>query len=236
MRIDEMSSTAFAQAVRDDPIVFLPIGACEAHGPHLPLGTDTYQPEWVVNEVVRRVGGLIAPSVNYGQHSSTRNLPGTIGVSFDTLRSLITDLLDSLHSNGVRKVVIVSGHLGSAHRTAIKLACDSAVKCLDMKVMMLSDYELACLREDDVCEGREDGHGGILETSRMMDIRPDLVSEERSEGRFIDSRFMVLPDPERCYPQGFVGDAGLATAEKGRLVNEYVVKELSELVRRNFEG
>jgi creatinine amidohydrolase len=231
-----MSSTAFAQAVKGDPIVFLPIGACEAHGPHLPLGTDTYQPEWVVNEVARRVGGLIAPSVNYGQHSSTRNLPGTIGVTFDTLRSLVTDLLGSLHLNGVGKVVIVSGHLGSAHRTAIKLACEDAAKRLGMKVMMLSDYELAYLRKDDVCEGLEDGHGGIVETSRMMDIRPDLVSEERSAGRFVDSHFMVLPDPERCYPQGFAGDARRATREKGRLVNEYVVNELSKLVRRNFEG
>jgi creatinine amidohydrolase len=236
MRIDEMSSTAFAEAVKDDPIVFLPIGACEAHGPHLPLGTDTFQPDWVVGEVAERVGGLIAPTINYGQHSSTHNMPGTISITFDTLRAMVKDVLESLHLNKVRKVVVVSGHLGSAHRSAIKLACEWAVKGLGMRVMMLSDYELAYLKKGDVCEGLEDGHGGIVETSRMIDIRPDLVAADRTRGEFIDSRFMVLPDPERCFPQGFSGDARLASKEKGRLVNQYVVDALSELVIKNFEG
>ncbi|MCX6650587.1 MAG: creatininase family protein [Methanomassiliicoccales archaeon] len=235
MRIDEMSSTAFAQAVRADPIVFLPIGAIEAHGPHLPLGTDTFQPEFVVNAVSERLEGLVAPTINYGQHSSTRNFPGTIDISFDTLRSLVLDVLAALQRNGVRKVVVVSGHLGSVHRAAIKLACESSAR-QGLKVMMLSDYELAYLKKADVCEGLPDGHGGIVETSRMIDIRPDLVSADRTAGVFVDSHFMIHPDPERCLPQGFGGDARLASKEKGRLVNEYVIDTLIELVRKNFEG
>jgi len=235
MRIDEMSSTAFAKAVQGDPIVFLPIGAVEAHGPHLPLGTDTYQPEFVVKEVCGRVGGLIAPTINYGQHSSTRNFPGTIDISFDTLRSLVTDVLGALQRNGVSKVVVISGHLGSVHRSAIKLACENLAR-QGLKIMMLSDYELAYLKKADVCEGLADGHGGIVETSRMIDIRPDLVSKERTAGEFVDSDFMIHPDPERCLPQGFGGDARHASKEKGRLVNDYVVNALTELVRKNFEG
>ncbi len=230
-----MSSATFAKAVHEDPIVFLPMGACEAHGPHLPLGTDTFQPEEMVRQVCARVGGLIAPTINYGQHSSTRNMPGTIDITFDTLRALVRDVLDSLRRNGVRKVVVVTGHLGSAHMTAIKLACEEAAR-LGMMVMMLSDYELAYLKKADVCEGLEDGHGGIIETSRIMDIRPDLVSSERSAGEFVESDFMILSDPERCYPQGFAGDSRRASKEKGRLVNDFVVDSLTELVRKNFEA
>lgn len=235
MRIDEMSSAAFAEAVKDDPVVFLPMGAVEAHGPHLPLGTDTFQPEHVVREVCGRTGGLIAPTINYGQHSSTRNFPGTLDITFDTLRALVTDVLAALQRNGIRKVVIVSGHLGSIHRSAIKLACEHAAR-QGMKVMMLSDYELAYDKKPDVCEGIPDGHGGIIETSRIMDIRPDLVSEERSVGEFVDMHFMVHADAERCLPQGFGGDARKASREKGRLVNEYVVNGLVDLVIKNFEG
>jgi len=235
MRIDEMSSASFAKAVKDDPIVFLPIGAIEAHGPHLPLGTDTFQPEFVVNQVSERLGGLIAPTINYGQHSSTRNFPGTIDITFDTLRSLVVDVLAALHRNGIRKVVVISGHLGSVHRAAIKLACEHWARH-GMKLMMLSDYELAYLKKQDVCEGLPDGHGGIVETSRILDIRPDLVSEERTAGEFVDMDFMVRADAERCLPQGFGGDARKASKEKGRLVNQFVVDTLTDLVRKNFEG
>lgn len=231
--IEEMTSKEFAKIVKKDPIVFLPMGACEAHGPHLPLGTDTFQPVDAVRQVAERVGGIIAPLIHYAQHSSTHNLPGTISITFDTVRALVKDVLDSLRGNGINKVVVVTGHLGSAHRTAIKLACDDAA-LKGMKVMMLSDYQLAYLKKPDVCEGLEDGHGGLLETSRVMAIRPDLVSSKRTLGKFIDSDFMVLPDPESCYPQGFVGDASRATEEKGRLVNEYVVDTLTDLVRKNF--
>jgi creatinine amidohydrolase len=234
MKISEMSSTAFAEAVKADPIVFLPMGACEAHGPHLPLGTDIFQPEMVVEEVVKRVGGLIAPTLNYGQHSSTHDMPGTIGITFETLRLLVKDVLESLHQNHVSKVVVVTGHFGGVHRTAIKMSCEGAAKRFGMKIMMLSDYELAVHKEKEICQGLEDGHGGLLETSRIMDIRPDLVAEKRSKGEYVDADHMVLADPGRCFPKGFSGDASLASEEKGRRINAYVVDALTELVRRNY--
>jgi len=71
MRMDEMSSASFAEAVRKDPIVFLPMGAMEAHGPHLPLGTDTFQPEFVVKAVSENVGGIVAPCVLWSWTSWT---------------------------------------------------------------------------------------------------------------------------------------------------------------------
>jgi len=235
MRMDEMSSADFAKAVKKDPIVFLPMGAMEAHGPHLPLGTDTFQPEYIVKSVSDNVDGMVAPTINYGQHSSTRNFPGTIDISFDTLRALVMDILDAFQRNGIKKVVIVSGHLGSVHRAAIKLACERAAR-QGLKVMFLSDYELAYLKKPDVCEGLPDGHGGIIETSRIIDIRPDLVKEKRTAGEFVDTHFMVRADAECCLPQGFGGDARRANKEKGRFVNQFVIDALTDLVRQNFEG
>jgi creatinine amidohydrolase len=102
--------------------------------------------------------------------------------------------------------------------------------------MFLSDYELAYLKKSDVCEGQPDGHGGIIETSRIIDIRPDLVKEERTAGEFVDTHFMVRADSEHCLPQGFGGDARRANKEKGRFVNQFVIDALTDLVRQNFEG
>ena len=61
MRIEEMTRDEFVAAVAKRPVVIVPFGACEAHGPHLPLGTDSYQPEALADEVAETPGGFGGP-------------------------------------------------------------------------------------------------------------------------------------------------------------------------------
>jgi len=234
MRIDEMTSTEFAEAVERDPVVILPIGATEAHGPHLPLGTDAFQPEAIADAVAERVNGLVAPAIRYGQHSSTRNLPGTIGITSFTLRSLIIDILESLHRNGIRKIVIISGHSGSVHMAMIKDACEDVVRRYQMDVVFLADYDIGKGLQEEIGAGPGDGHGGMMETSRIMALRPDLVPKNRTKGEFVSAGYTVLSDPESCYPQGFVGDATNATAQAGKRLNDYITDALTELIRKDL--
>jgi creatinine amidohydrolase len=235
MRIAEMSSAEFAEAVRKDPVVILPFGAVEAHGAHLPLGTDAIQPLAVAEEVAERTGCLVAPIVAYGQHSSTKRMAGTIGVRMETLKALTMDLVDSFYFHGVRKIVLLTGHAGTIHMAALKSAAEELVwKYDDLKLMVLTDYDYAYKMNDEICGGEEDGHGGIIETSRIMALRPDLVKKKRKKGRSISSNFMVVRDPQRFYPDNFVGDARKATAEKGKKVNDFVVDKLTEAIKKNF--
>jgi len=234
MRIEEMTSIEFAEAVERDPVVILPIGATEAHGPHLPLGTDAFQPEAIADAVAERVNGLVAPAIKYGQHSSTRNLPGTIGITSSTLRSMIVDILESLHRNGIRKIVIVSGHSGSVHMAMIKDACEDVVRRYQMDVVFLADYDIGKGLQEEIDAGPDDGHGGMMETSRIMAIRPDLVSKNRTKGEFVSAGYAVLSDPERCYPQGFVGDAAKANAQAGKRLNDYITDALTDLIRKDL--
>ena len=234
MRIDEMTSTEFAEAVERDPVVILPIGATEAHGPHLPLGTDAFQPEAIADAVAERVNGLVAPAIRYGQHSSTRNLPGTIGITSFTLRSLIIDILESLHRNGIRKIVIISGHSGSVHMAMIKDACEDVVRRYQMDVVFLADYDIGKGLQEEIGAGPGDGHGGMMETSRIMALRPDLVPKNRTKGEFVSAGYTVLSDPESCYPQGFVGDAAKATAQAGKRLNDYITDALTDLIRKDL--
>ena len=234
MRIDEMTSTEFAEAVERDPVVILPIGATEAHGPHLPLGTDAFQPEAIADAVAERVNGLVAPAIRYGQHSSTRNLPGTIGITSFTLRSLIIDILESLHRNGIRKIVIISGHSGSVHMAMIKDACEDVVRRYQMDVVFLADYDIGKGLQEEIGAGPGDGHGGMMETSRIMALRPDLVPKNRTKGEFVSAGYTVLSDPESCYPQGFVGDATKATAQAGKRLNDYITDALTDLIRKDL--
>jgi len=91
LHIEEMTTTELKKEIDRNPVVILPVGATEAHGPHLPLGTDSFQPEAVADMLASRIGGLVAPPIKYGHHSSTRNMVGTIGISFDTLRALVRE-------------------------------------------------------------------------------------------------------------------------------------------------
>jgi creatinine amidohydrolase len=234
VRIEEMTSAEFAEAMERDPVVILPIGATEAHGPHLPLGTDSFQPEAMADMVAQRVNGLVAPAIKYGQHSSTRNLPGTIGITSSTLRSIIIDVLESMHRNGIRKILIISGHAGSVHMAMIKDACEDVVRRYQMDVVFLTDYDIGKDVQEEIGAGAGDGHGGMMETSRIMAIRPDLVPKCRTKGEFVSAGYAVVSDPERCYPQGFVGDAGKASAQAGKRLNDYIADALTEIVRKDL--
>ncbi len=235
MRIEEITTKEFAQSVKKGPIVFLPIGATEAHGIHLPLGTDGYQPQALCDALAEEFGGLTAPLLPYGQHSSTRNMPGTIALRSETLRAIVTDIIDSLVRQGVRKLVIISGHAGSVHLAAIREAAEAAsVRYQDLKLMFLTDYDIAYkfpLPRSDF----RDGHGGLIETSRILALKPSLVGKKRPQGRFEDRRFMIVANPEICYPEGMVGDSTKATAELGNKINDFIFREMVRLIRQNFE-
>jgi creatinine amidohydrolase len=234
MRLDEITSAEFAAKVRERPIVFLPMGATEAHGIHLPLGTDSFQPEALCARLAEEFDGLLAPPVRYGQHSSTRNMPGTIALRYDTVRAVVADILDSLVRNGIDKVVLVSGHAGTLHLAAIKDAAEEVVRRCALQLMVLTDYDIAYKFPLPPDPDHPDGHGGLIETSRVLAIRPDLVKSKRPKGRFMDKDFMIVADPETCMPMGMAGDATKATAELGKQIDDFIFERLSALIRKNF--
>lgn len=234
MRVDEITTAEFARLAKEDPIVLLPMGATEAHGSHLPLGTDSFQPEALCGRLAEDLEALVMPTVYYGQHSSTRNMPGTIGLRYDTVRAVVSDILDSLHRHGIRKVVIVSGHAGGLHMAAIKDAAEETARRTDMRLMVLTDYDIAYKFPLDANPEYPDGHGGLIETSRILALRPELVKARRPKGRFMDKGFMIVADPETCMPQGMAGDPGKATAELGRRIDDFIFERLRDLIKKNF--
>jgi creatinine amidohydrolase len=234
MLLDELTSEEFAQVVKLNPVVIIPFGATEAHGPHLPLCTDSIQPEAIAIATAERIDCLVAPPVRYGQHSSTRNMPGTIDISSNTLHLLARDILRALRRQGLTKAVILAGHCGTLHMAALRLAAEEVVQEGGMRVMLIADYDLAVAKLSEVTDDVNDGHGGALETSRVMDIRPDLVKKRRGVGTAGSSGGEVLHSPERIYPQGFVGDATKASAKAGEIVNEHVIVELVKMIQARF--
>jgi len=232
MRLDALSSVEFKKAMAKRPVVILPVGGTEAHGGHLPLCTDSVQPERIADAVAERIGALVAPPLRYALHSSTRNMPGTLTLSYETTMGAVRDILESLVRNGADKLVVLSGHAGSSHLIALRQACTAVVTAHPgTRVMLLSDYDLA---KRYPLDQSGDGHGGLVETSRMMDLEPGLVGKAAKAGQYVSHGFMIVPDPETSMPDGYVGAAHEATAELGQKINSFIVERLTEEIEQAF--
>ncbi|UCE38042.1 MAG: creatininase family protein [Thermoplasmata archaeon] len=231
MYLDELSMKEFKENVNENTVVILPIGAIEGHGSHLPLCTDSIQPEYVAEKVAQQTKALIAPPIRYGFCSSTRNLAGTITISFDTLRSLVYDILSEFLRNGIKNIVVLSGHAGRVHMAALRLAAEKVVRENKVNIMVLSDYDIAYdLLDSDESIPNDDSHSGLIETSRVMAIRGDLVKGKGTAGKDRPPKFMVLPDPEKYFPSGVMGDPRDASKEKGNEINDFIINELVKLI------
>ncbi|MCX6638927.1 MAG: creatininase family protein [bacterium] len=233
---DELSMAEVRKNADKKRVVLLPLGSVEEHGDHLPLNTDSIQPEFVAEEVSRRTGCLIAPPLRYGLCEAARNFPGTISIEFDTLRFIVRDILTEFIRQGFNRLLVMSGHAGSMHMAALRLAAREVIqqhrddpKESIPRIMVLSDYDFAYLLKGKGFDDR-DGHAGTIETSRVMAIRPDLIKKQgkRSYSQF--PKFEIVPDPENYFPGGVNGDPTAATAEKGRMLNDFIIAEICKLV------
>ncbi len=241
MKLEEMTSEEFSNFVDSLAVVILPIGAVEGHGWHLPLNTDTVQPEKVAREVEEILEAdnykvLIAPTLNYGNCRTTANFPGTISITPDSLRSVVRDILTEFMRHGLKNIVVLSGHAGSNHMAALRMAAGEALKTGNAKIMVLSDYDIAYKHLGEEVP-KDDGHGGMLETSRVMAIRPDLVKLERSQGESHPELppYRILKNPERYFTKGYRGYPDRASEELGRKMNQMIAEELAKLIEDMIE-
>ena len=235
VRADEITSPEFAKLSKAGALFVLPFGSLEEHGPHLPLGTDMFQADRVALRVAEEFGAVLLPPVGYGECRSTRNFPGTLSLSFETVQMLARDVASELARNGVRKLLVITGHAGTGHMAALRLGVLRAVEANpSLRAMVLSDYDLAYELKG-VMFPEDDGHAGSIETSRMLNIRPELVGKARPVGKSRPPKYMLLPDPEKHIPTGVMGDARNASAKKGAAIDDYIVDSLCDLVSRNLE-
>jgi len=234
--LDELSTKEAAAAAKAGVVVIFPVGSVEEHGDHLPLCTDSIQPEYVAVEVAKRTGCLVAPPFRHGVCNAGRNFPGTISIEFETLRMVARDVLAELVRNGFNRIIVLSGHAGSSHMVALRLAAQEVVKrpspvsAKKTRIMVLSDFDFAT-EVKNLGFPENDGHAGAVETSRVMAIRPELVKGEGKAGVMNTPRFEVVPDPERYFMGGVNGDPTLASDAKGKVINAYVIEQVVKLVK-----
>jgi creatinine amidohydrolase len=235
--LDELSTKEAEEAAKEGAVVIFPVGSVEEHGDHLPLCTDSVQPEYVALEVAMKTGCFVAPPLRYGICNATRNFAGTITIGFNTFYKIVNEILSELVRNGFKRIIILSGHAGNSHMVALRMAAQDIVIKNDAlgaerktRIMVLSDYDFAKELTPKYAS-EKDGHAGTLETSRIMAIKPNLIKTKGSASFTEMPRFEVVAHPEIYFPSGVNGDPTIASADKGQKINDYIIDQVEKLVK-----
>lgn len=230
-RLLDLDSRTLESRLKENPLVVLPVGALEAHGPHLPLGADQIQAEATAEALAERLDALIAPTLPYGNCSGTRPFPGTVSLSLEALSGLARELLQELARTGARRVLVLSGHAAQGHMAALREGAEQAVRSVPaLRVVVLSDYDFVYELRGQLSPAT-DGHGGLLETSRVLALKPGTVGAERPKVEHRHSRFRIGDPTVEEWPESVIGDTGPASAELGQRVQGHVLDRLEATVR-----
>ncbi|WP_293343612.1 creatininase [Parvibaculum sp.] len=249
--MQEMSWPAFEEKTKALAPFFLPVGATEQHGPHLPLGTDAFLPTHVAKEVAARVGGVVAPAIPYGYKSQPRSgggqhFPGTTSLAANTLTLVVRDVIHDLGLHGARRFVVVNGHVENAWPVieGIDLALrelrrdgiDDAV-ALRLEYWDFVQTETLDRLFPDGYPGIDLEHASLLETSMMLLVRPDLVDMSKipNDGPAEFPKFDRYPTPPGLVPaSGVLARAQGSTAEKGEWLLTDHVNLITEAISAEF--
>ncbi len=173
-------------------IIIFPVATTEAHGNHLPLGTDTYTAEWIAEELSKITGIPVlsptpiragtSPTFHYDLNGDP--IPGTLAVSQSTMHNLIKDILRGLWTAGFRKIIIIQGHGQEPNFQVIthEVATELRREGKALFIAAATYWELAAetLRQE---VSTPFYHSGEEETSNILWVRPDLVKLDKASGK-----------------------------------------------------
>jgi creatinine amidohydrolase len=213
-------------------IAVLPFGAFEQHGPHMPLSTDTIMASGLARRLAAHFQSILLPPLHYGETWNNEAFPGTVSLSFETVRCIALDICQSLSHDGVLGLVVVNGDFGN--QAPLKLAARQARERLGFPVMII-DYPGLAEVAADICETGPSGpgfyHADEVETSIVLALEPATVDMGKAAKEYpvFPVTYGSTPIPLRqVSTSGVFGDPRRASAEKGeRMLDALTARALS---------
>jgi mycofactocin precursor peptide peptidase len=197
-------------------LVAVPVGACEQHGPHLPLGTDTLVANALARALAaRRPDVVVGPALAITSSGEHAGFPGTLSIGRTVMEALVVELVRS--ADWSRGVVLVNGHGGN------RSAVDAAVATLRR------EGRRALAWWPHVPGG--DPHAGHTETSIVLALSPRAVHADAAVAGPVPTLDELVSDGVASVsPSGVLGDPGGASAEHGRELLRRLTDDLVDTV------
>jgi creatinine amidohydrolase len=242
----EMLRHELLAALEDRPVVIVPIGSVEQHGPHCPQDVDISIP-WhlavAAADAADDVPVIVAPPICYGFTHYNMGEAGTITLSLEHFIAVVCDVARSIWANGFHRIILLNGHGGNEAPTwsaSVKLA-EEDVWALALTYWNMAPDVLRELGEED--DQGSIGHGGEWETSLQLHLRGHLVDMGRAVADPVRrhfspevQRYAMFPERRREAEHGVVGDPLVASAAKGKALFDVLVERLVTLCREYHEA
>jgi creatinine amidohydrolase len=240
IRLENLSWPAVDALDRARTLLLLPVSPIEEHGPHLPLGVDVWAAEYFSARLANRYSDehpdwnvAVLPSLVLGSNAFTA--PGTISVRATAMRDVIYDTGAALARQGFRYLLLASGHGALGHLVALEEAAHGIERRYGMKMVSLSSTLIPevlsgrlwhrvedrlgrALTDSERAMLKGDTHGGLLETSFMLKLRPELVGKNYEQLAPFDPPLLARLQTDfatRRGRAGYVGYPAAASAEFG---------------------
>lgn len=245
---EELTSAEVGALGREDPVAVLPLAAVEQHGPHLPLSTDIEIGRGILEAAFARLPDgfplRVLPVQSVGASAEHESYPGTLSLGPEHLVRTICRIGGAVRRAGVRRLVLFNSHGGN--RAAMEIAGLRLRRRCGLLVVRTSYPDLAPpdAAGIDPHEVRHGLHGGLVETSMMVHLRPDLVRAlPTGGGPSLGEDLERAGSPiapggpaafswlaEDLAPAGVTGEAGNALAESGRLLVDHYGAALAGVI------
>src|SRR3954463_1803050 len=155
----DLTQPEIAQQLKKNPLVILPAGSVEQHGPHLPTGTDIFASQVIGHAVAERMDGLLLPATPFGVTPMHMPFEGTITLTPDTYQRVVTETCVSTAKHGAKQLMIINWHEGNIPSLAI--TAESLHRDHGMSVLTVQACYVAEELYGHSCNGLT--HGGEIE-------------------------------------------------------------------------
>jgi len=243
----DLTTVDFGRADRERTVALLPVAAVEQHGPHLPLSTDALINDGIVRAALERLAPdmtlLVLPAQNVGLSPEHTSFAGTLSIKDSLLLDVWTDIGRSVARTGLRKLIVFNTHGGQ--KTLVDLLAVRLRSELGMLVVRATYFAFGVLPGlFDPTEIVHDIHGGEVETSLLLHLRPDLVrtaalADFKGLPHELAARHKLLGAEkpvgigwraEDLHPAGAYGNAAKADGRRGAQHLSYLADRLAGLV------
>lgn len=229
--LENITMTDFKKHLQKTRTIVFPFGTVEEHGSHLPLNTDTLIMYETLKLIKKNV--FLAPPVYYGVCTTTKHHPGTINISPASLRSLTRDIVVDTWKKGLRNFLLISGHGGGQHMSALKEVAEELIEELKgIRIAAFTPYDLLWKELAAIADTENDSHAGEIETSMVLYLAKHLVKGRAKEEYPKIPKPFVQKDYTKYWKGGVWGDPQKASVKKGEQAVRLMVDRITEIIKK----